>query len=49
LLTPISGRLFDKIGARYLVMLGMAINGIGTLMLAQINTDMSRPEIFQRG
>jgi EmrB/QacA subfamily drug resistance transporter len=47
-LTPISGRLFDKIGARYLVMLGMAINGIGTLMLAQINTDMSRPEIFTR-
>ena len=47
-LTPISGRLFDKIGARYLVMVGMAINGIGTLMLAQINTDMSRPEIYLR-
>jgi len=47
-LTPSAGWLFDKIGARNLVIIGMAINGIGTLMLVQINTDMSRPEIFLR-
>jgi len=47
-LTPTAGWLFDKMGARYLVIIGMTINGIGTLMLVQINTDMSRPEIFLR-
>jgi EmrB/QacA subfamily drug resistance transporter len=47
-LTPIAGRLFDKIGARYLVMAGMAINGIGTLMMVQINIDMSRPSVLLR-
>jgi EmrB/QacA subfamily drug resistance transporter len=48
LVTPLAGRLFDKIGARYLVMAGMTIDGIGTLLLSQINTDMSRPEIYLR-
>jgi EmrB/QacA subfamily drug resistance transporter len=47
-LTPIAGRLFDKIGARYLVMVGMTINAIGNLMMVQINTDTSRPEIVFR-
>jgi len=47
-LTPLAGRLYDKLGARYLVMIGMAINGVGTLLMVQINTDMSRPEVFLR-
>ncbi|MDX6585427.1 MAG: hypothetical protein QOI10_4611 [Solirubrobacterales bacterium] len=47
-LTPFAGWLFDKIGARYLVMLGMTVNAIGNLMMVGINTDMSRPEIFVR-
>jgi EmrB/QacA subfamily drug resistance transporter len=47
-LTPFAGWMFDKIGARYLVMLGMTINAIGNLMMVGINTDMSRPEIFVR-
>jgi MFS family permease len=47
-LTPFAGWMFDKIGARYLVMLGMTINAIGNLMMVGINTDMSRPEIFLR-
>jgi MFS family permease len=47
-LTPFAGRLFDKFGARYLVMAGMTIDGIGTLMMAQINTDMSRTAILLR-
>jgi EmrB/QacA subfamily drug resistance transporter len=48
ILTPISGRLFDKIGARYLVMAGMAINGIAILSMVGINTDMSRTAILLR-
>jgi EmrB/QacA subfamily drug resistance transporter len=47
-LTPFAGWLFDKIGARYLVMLGMTVNAIGNLMMVGINTDMSRPEIYLR-
>jgi EmrB/QacA subfamily drug resistance transporter len=47
-LTPFAGRLFDKIGARYLVMLGMTVNAIGNLMMVQISTDTSRPEILVR-
>lgn len=39
LLGPISGYLSDKFGARILSTLGMAINGIGLLMLAFIPTD----------
>jgi EmrB/QacA subfamily drug resistance transporter len=47
-LTPISGRLFDRLGPRYLVMLGMGINGIGNLLMVQINTEMSRPAVLLR-
>jgi EmrB/QacA subfamily drug resistance transporter len=47
-LTPFAGRLFYKIGARYLVMLGMTVNAIGNLMMVQISTDTSRPEILVR-
>jgi EmrB/QacA subfamily drug resistance transporter len=47
-LTPTAGWLFDKLGARYLVILGMTVDGIGLLLLTQINTDMSRQEIFLR-
>jgi EmrB/QacA subfamily drug resistance transporter len=47
-LTPIAGRLFDKIGARYLVMTGMTINGLASLSLVSMTTDMSRPAIVVR-
>ncbi|HEX4360524.1 MAG TPA: DHA2 family efflux MFS transporter permease subunit [Pseudonocardia sp.] len=47
-LTPISGRLFDKIGARYLVMGGMTLNGVADLMMVGINTDMSRTAVLLR-
>jgi MFS family permease len=42
---PIAGRLFDKIGPRIPAMVGLAINGIGTILLAGINADVTRSEI----
>ena len=47
-LTPIAGRLFDRFGARYLVMAGMAVNGLAGLSLVGINVDISRPELVVR-
>jgi MFS family permease len=47
-LTPMAGRLFDRFGARWLVMIGMTINGIANLLMVQLNVDMSRPEITSR-
>jgi EmrB/QacA subfamily drug resistance transporter len=46
MLTPISGRLFDKIGARWLVSTGMLINGGAALLLTRINIDLPRPEFI---
>ena len=47
-LTPISGRLFDKIGAQYLVMAGMTIYGLASLSLVGLNIDMGRRAIVMR-
>jgi MFS family permease len=47
-LTPMAGRLFDRFGARWLVMTGMTVNGIANLLMVQLNVDMSRPEITAR-
>ena len=47
-LTPISGRLFDRIGARWLVMTGLTINGSASLLMSQIDVDTGRLEIALR-
>ena len=47
-LTPVAGRLFDKMGARRLVIFGMAINGSAALLMMKINFDMTRTEIILR-
>jgi predicted MFS family arabinose efflux permease len=44
-LMPISGRLYDKIGPRWLVCLGTARGRIRQLRLAGINPDMTREEV----
>jgi EmrB/QacA subfamily drug resistance transporter len=41
LMSPITGRIFDKIGARYLVMIGLAIMTITTLMFTNLTADTS--------
>jgi EmrB/QacA subfamily drug resistance transporter len=47
-LNPISGRLFDKLGARWLVMVGLLINGLANLWMSQLDVTTSRPEIIVR-
>lgn len=44
--TPIAGRLYDRIGPRWLAVAGLAIIGIATLLLSGINLDMTRSEIM---
>jgi predicted MFS family arabinose efflux permease len=44
-LMPISGRLYDKIGPRYLVVSGLLVAAFGSYGLAGINPDMTRGEV----
>ncbi|MCM0599528.1 MDR family MFS transporter [Periweissella fabalis] len=41
LLSPISGTLYDKYGARNLTLVGLLINAVGTIMLGLLNMDSS--------
>ncbi|WP_344807465.1 DHA2 family efflux MFS transporter permease subunit [Microlunatus ginsengisoli] len=45
-LTPISGRLYDKIGPRWLVFTGLLIAAYGTYLLTGIGPDVTRGEII---
>ena len=42
---PIAGRLYDRIGARWPAAIGLALDGIGTLLLTGLNADLPRPEL----
>ncbi|WP_147259163.1 DHA2 family efflux MFS transporter permease subunit [Pseudonocardia hierapolitana] len=42
---PLSGRLYDKIGARPLAITGFAISAYGTYLLCGINPDMTRGDV----
>jgi MFS family permease len=44
-LMPISGRLYDKIGPRWLVVSGLLVAAFGSYGLAGINPDMTREEV----
>ncbi|HEY1968643.1 MAG TPA: MDR family MFS transporter [Pseudonocardia sp.] len=39
---PLTGRLYDRFGARWLAVLGLLINSAGLFLLSQINVDISR-------
>jgi len=41
---PLAGRVTDRFGARWPAVVGLALSGIGLLMLARINPDMTRGE-----
>ncbi|HEY1970427.1 MAG TPA: DHA2 family efflux MFS transporter permease subunit [Pseudonocardia sp.] len=43
---PTAGRIYDKIGPRIPAVTGLALTGIGTLMMTKINIDMTRPELI---
>jgi EmrB/QacA subfamily drug resistance transporter len=45
IMTPIAGRLYDRIGARWPAVIGLALDGIGTLLIVNINADMTRTEL----
>ena len=42
---PIAGRLYDRIGARWPAAIGLALDGVGTLLLTGLNADIPRPEL----
>jgi EmrB/QacA subfamily drug resistance transporter len=44
-MTPLAGRLYDRIGARWPAVIGLGIDGVGTLLLTGINADMTRYEL----
>lgn len=41
LLSPLTGRIFDKYGAKYLTMIGMTLLTVGTLLLVGVNQTFS--------
>jgi EmrB/QacA subfamily drug resistance transporter len=43
---PFAGRLYDRIGARWPAIIGLALNGGGTLLMCGINADMTRSELI---
>jgi EmrB/QacA subfamily drug resistance transporter len=43
---PIAGRIFDRIGARWPAVIGLAVNGAGTLLMSGINPDMTRADVI---
>jgi EmrB/QacA subfamily drug resistance transporter len=45
ILTPIAGRLYDRVGARWLVFVGLIIAAFGTYLLTGISPDVTRGEI----
>ncbi|MBV9312996.1 MAG: DHA2 family efflux MFS transporter permease subunit [Pseudonocardia sp.] len=45
-LMPIAGRLFDKIGPRWLAAVGLSIAAYGTYLLSAINADMTHAEVI---
>lgn len=46
-LMPIAGRVYDRVGARWVGVVGMGLAGVGVLMLCRINPDMSRLEFIE--
>jgi len=42
---PTAGQIYDRLGARWPAVIGLAITAVGTFLLAKINIDMTRPEL----
>jgi EmrB/QacA subfamily drug resistance transporter len=45
LMMPIAGRLYDRIGGRWPAVIGLALDGVGTLLIVGINADLPRAEL----
>ena len=46
---PIAGWLYDRIGARWPAVIGLGLDGVGTLLYVGINADMPRTELMWWG
>jgi EmrB/QacA subfamily drug resistance transporter len=44
-LMPVAGRLYDRIGARWLVVAGLSVSGLGAFLLSGINPDMTEGDV----
>jgi EmrB/QacA subfamily drug resistance transporter len=44
-LLPLTGVLYDRIGARWLAVAGLAVCGVGLMMLSRINVDITTGEL----
>jgi len=42
---PIAGRIYDRFGARWPAAIGLALDGVGTLLLTGLTADTPRPEL----
>jgi EmrB/QacA subfamily drug resistance transporter len=42
---PLAGRLYDRIGPRWPAVVGLAVCGIGSLLMADIEADVPRPDL----
>jgi EmrB/QacA subfamily drug resistance transporter len=43
---PFAGRIYDKVGARWPAIIGLGLSGTGTLLLSNINIDVTRGEMM---
>ncbi|HEY2204202.1 MAG TPA: MDR family MFS transporter [Pseudonocardia sp.] len=46
MIMPWAGRIYDRFGPRWPAVIGLLLAGSGTLLLTQINIDMTRPELI---
>jgi EmrB/QacA subfamily drug resistance transporter len=42
---PLAGRLYDRIGPRWPAVVGLAVCGVGTLLLTRLNVDLPRGQL----
>jgi EmrB/QacA subfamily drug resistance transporter len=42
---PVAGRIYDRFGGRWPAVVGLTLNGVGTLLLTGLNADLPRPEL----
>ncbi|WP_156934974.1 MDR family MFS transporter [Pseudonocardia spinosispora] len=45
-LMPVVGKLYDKVGPRWLAVSGLLISGFGTYLLASVTADMTRADVI---
>jgi EmrB/QacA subfamily drug resistance transporter len=44
-IVPVAGRIYDKMGARWPAVIGLALAAFGTFLMVKVNVDMTRQEL----